>query len=239
MTWSRMLGYLLAGAGLRWIAQHFLPNADAYLAAGVIGLWLVLAFHRRTRGYFIADAINRGTDDEREALLTKLQPKRAAADVEAETLELEEALANTLTFRYPEGSRSFTTFQFWLCVLFSGGFLAPLALGRVTELGDGWILFLLGSGSVLASAGHRRRLGWLGTELSVSPDALIERRSNGHVYALPWSKISAVRTRRWSRALEFQTADTTVVAVWPELIAHEQFLVLAGEHLRDVRQRAA
>jgi hypothetical protein len=239
VTWSRMLGYLLAAAGLRWVAHHWWADADAYLAAGVIGVWLVLAFHRHTRGYAIADALNRATDDQREALLARLQPRGPSADLEPPTLTLEEALNDTLTFTYPKGSRSFTTFQFWLCALLGGGFLAPLALGRITDPGDGWILFLLGGWIALAGAGHRRRLRWLGTELSVGPDAVTEVDAKGRSRHLSWPRIAAIREARWSRILELQAIEAPPIRVWPELVARDQFVSLVEEHLRSAGRRAA
>jgi hypothetical protein len=234
-----MLGYLLAAGGLRWVAHHWWADADAYLAAGIVGVWLLLAFHPRTRGYAIADYLNRATDAEREALLAKLQPKRPSTDLETRTLTLAEALDDTLTFTYPTGSRSFTTFQFWLCALLGGGFLAPLALGRVTDPGDGWILFLLGGWSALAGAGHRRRLCWLGTELSVGPDALIEVDARGRSRLLSWRQIAALKEARWSRILELHVLDAAPLRVWPDLIARAQFVRLVEEHLRRVDRRAA
>jgi hypothetical protein len=239
MTWSRMLGYLLAAAGLRWVAGHLWPDADAYLAAGAVGIWLLVRFHRRTRGYAIADALNRGTDAEREALLAKLQPPEANLSTETHTFTLEEALEETLTFTYPQSSRSFASFQFWGCVVLGGFFLAPLALGRVTDPGDGWILFLLGGWIVLAGIGHRRRLRWLGTQLSAGPNTLTESNSKGHLQTLQWSEVANITERRWSRAVEFQAVGAPPITVWPELIARDQFIRLAEAHLRSVERRAA
>ncbi|HUR93890.1 MAG TPA: hypothetical protein VMY76_04875 [Gemmatimonadales bacterium] len=230
MTWSRMIGYLLAAAGVRWLAQHVSPNADAYLAAGVVGLWLVATFHRRTRGYAIADVLNRTSGAERDALLAKLAPK-PLPETEALTLTLDEAVDDTLAFAYPAGSRSFATFQFWMCVLLGAGFLAPLALGRVTELGDGWILFLIGAALLLSGFGHRRRIRWLGTRLILSPESLTELRSGGRSLALPWGSIVAVVGRR-PGLLVFESAECGAITVWPELEAYVQFEALAGEHLR-------
>ena len=166
----------------------------------------------------------------------KLQSKPSASNVDAKTLTLEDALITTLVFAYPKGSRSLATFQFWLAMLCGGALLAPLAFGRVTEPGDGWILFLLGSGLVWAGAGHRRRLRWLGTELSLSAETLTQISSNGCSHLIPWSRIVSVRTRRWSRRLEFETMDASSITVWPELIAYEQFTLLAREHLRTIVQ---
>lgn len=238
MTWSRLLGYLLAAAGLRWIVRNVLPHADAYLAVGAIGLWLFLSFHRRTRGYAIEDALNRATDDEREVLLNKLRPKQPASEPATRTITLEDALAETLVFTYPKGSRSTALFQFWFCVVFGTGFLGPLALGRVTEASDGWILFFLGGLFSLAGMGHRRRLHWLGTEVTVSPEGLEEKRGKKSL-ALPWHSIAQLNRRRWSQALAFEAGTARPMVIWPELVGFRQFEALAAEHLRAAKRRVS
>ena len=238
MTWSRMLGFLLAAAGLRWVAGHLWPNADAYVLAGAALLWLIVAVHRRTRGYGIADALNHATDQERETLLAKLTPAPAPQGEGTRTLTLEEALTDTLRFTYPKGSRSFTTFQFWLCIVFGGGLLLPLALGRVTDPSDSWILFLLGSLLVLAGLGHRRRLRWLRTEVALGPDGLTMIDPRGRARGLTWAGICTMKQRVWVQVLEFETPERTTIRVWPELIAYSQFVALAKEHLRVARGRA-
>ena len=239
MSWSRIFGYLLAAGGLRWIAAHLWPDADAYLAAGAVGIWLLASFHRRTRGYAIADALKRGTDAEREALLAKLHPTQANPATEARTLTLEEALQETLTFTYPKGSRSFASFQFWGCVVLGCFFLAPLGLGRVTDPADGWILFFLGGGMVLAGTGHRRRLRWLGTELSVGPKGLTKSESKGRSRTVQWSEVANIAEGRWSSTVQFQAVDMPPMTVWPELIGHDQFIGLVEAHLRGVERPAA
>jgi hypothetical protein len=237
VTWSRLLSYLLAAAGLRWIARNVLPNADAYLAIGAICVWLALAFHRRTRRYAIEDALNRATDSEREALLSKLRPKQPPPEAETPTISLDDALTGTLVFTYPKGSRSTALFQFWSCVVFGMGFLGPLALGRVAEASDGWILFLLGGLFSLAGMGHRHRLHWLSTEVTVSPEALEEKRGNKSL-ALPWHSIVRLNRRRWSHALAFEGGAGRPIVIWPELVGYRQFEVLAAEHLRVAKRGA-
>src|SRR5258705_535323 len=62
---------------------------------------------------------------------------------------------------------------------------------------------LLGGLFSLAGMGHRRRLHWLGTEVTVSPDGLEEKRGKKSL-ALPWHSIAQLNRRRWSQALAFE-----------------------------------
>jgi hypothetical protein len=201
-----MLGYLLAAAGVRWLGRHVSPNADAYLAAGAIGVWLVWTAHRRTRHYAIEDALNRSTDEERERLLANLQPRRAEVDPEVQSMSFEEAMTDTLVFTYPRGSRSMAVFQFWMCVLLGSLLLAPLALGRITEPADSWILFFLGGLIVMAGLGHRYRLRWLNVELMVSPERLTETIAGRVVRAFPWAAITHEKQHKWTRSVEYAAA---------------------------------
>jgi len=224
MSFLEWIGFLVAIIGIRWICIHWLPDADAYIVAGGVLGFVLLAIYKRSRSYAIANLPTRIGSNEQTELLAATANSLDSATTE----DPPKGIAATETrFIYPRGSRLRALLALIVLSVFGVGFLIPIALGREDDPGNGWVLFVLGGVLVASALLQARALHWLGTSLLITPDGLTHEGHFGRAVHISWRDITGVSTLRFPSRIALSATDGRVIYVYPALCGFRPFIAAA------------